>query len=76
MPQDHPVVEFSIDPILDETLDITEVDDHVAPIQPIGADLDLGDRVVAVRVRAQTVIVEQAVAVTEFDLLGNRVHSQ
>ena len=34
-----------------------------------GADLDLGDRVVAVRMLADAVVVEQPVAVAELDLL-------
>jgi hypothetical protein len=72
VPQDHPVVEFPIDPILDETLDVAEIDDHVAPIQRLRTDLDLGDRVVAVRVFAQTVVVEQAMAVTKFDLWAEK----
>ena len=76
VPQDHPVVEFTIHPFLDKTLDVAEIDDHVAPVQRLGADLDLGDRVVAMRVLAQAVVIEQTMAVTKFDLLGNRVHSQ
>ena len=40
----------------------------------IGAHLDLGHGVVAVRVLADAVVVEQPMAVTEVDALGDGIH--
>ena len=44
------------------------------PMPRAVSDLDLGDRVVPVRVLADAVVVEQPVAVTKGDLLGNGIH--
>ena len=41
-----------------------------------GAHFDLGDRVVAVRMLADAVVVEQAVAVAEVNSLGDRMHGR
>ena len=49
--------------------------DHVARVEAVGADLDLGQRVVPVRVLADAVVVEQPVAVAELDALGDEIHS-
>jgi hypothetical protein len=57
--QDHLVVELAIDPSLHDALDVAEVHDHVARIKSVGADFDLCDRVVPVRVLADTVVVEE-----------------
>jgi hypothetical protein len=75
VPEDHLVIEVPVDPPLDHALDVAEVDDHVAVVERIGADLDLRDRVVAVRMLADAVVVEQAVPVAEVDPLRDRVHT-
>ncbi len=41
----------------------------------IGPDVDLDDRVVAVRMLADAVVVEQPMAVAEVDALGDEIHS-
>ena len=74
MAQDHLVIELAIDPALHDALDVAEVDDHVARVELLGADLDLGHRVVPVRMLADAVVVEQPVPVAEVDALGDRVH--
>src|SRR5262245_41252909 len=60
VPEDHLVIELAVDPSLDDALDVAEVDDHVARVERVGANLDLGDGVVAVRMLADAVVVEQA----------------
>ena len=42
----------------------------------VGAHVDLDDGVVAVRVLADAVVVEQPVAVTEVDALGDEIHDR
>ena len=72
--QQHLVIELAIDPALDDALDVAEVADHVAAVERAGAHFDFGDRVVAVRMLADAVVVEQPMAVTEIDALGDRIH--
>ena len=72
--QDHLVIELAIDPALDDPLDVAEVADHVAVVERAGPHLDLRRRVVAVRVLADAVVVEQPMAVAEVDFLRDRVH--
>ena len=76
VPEHHLVIELAIDPALDDPLDVAEIADHVAVVEPIGADFDLGDGIVAVRMLADAVVVEQPMAVTEVDALGDRVHNR
>jgi hypothetical protein len=73
--QDHLVIELSIDPALHDPLDVAEVDHHVARIERIGANLDLGNGVVPVRMLADAVVVEQSMPVAEVDALGDGVHT-
>ena len=68
------MIELAIDPALHDALDVAEVGDHVAAVEPIGAHLDFGDGVVAVRMLADAVVVEQAMAVAELDALGDEIH--
>src|SRR3954471_24928784 len=70
-PKYHLVIDRLIDPALDDTLDVAEVADHVAIVECAGAHFDFRDRVVAVRVFADAVVVEQPMAVAELDLLGD-----
>ena len=74
LPQDHLVIELAIDPAFDDPLDVAEIHHHVAVVEAVGADVDLDRRVVAVRVLADAVVVEQPVAVAELDPLGDEVH--
>ena len=48
---------------------------HVAPVQAVGAYLDLCHGVVPVRVLADSVVIEKTMAVAEIDSLGDRVHT-
>ena len=73
MPQQHLVIELLVDPALDDALDVAEVADHVAVVERAGADLDLGGGIVPVRMLADAVVVQQPMAVAEFDALGNGV---
>ena len=74
VPQQHLVIELLVDPALDDALDVAEVADHVAVVERAGPDLDLGGRIVPVRMLADAVVVEQPMAVTELDSLGDGVH--
>src|SRR5215208_7478728 len=67
----HLVVNRLINPALDDALDVAEIADHVAIVERAGAHFDFRDRVVAVRVFADAVVVEQAMAVAELELLGD-----
>src|SRR5436190_2485705 len=69
--QDHLVIELAVDPAFHDPLDVAEVADHVARVEAARAHLDLGHRVVAVRMLADAVVVEEAVAVAELDALRN-----
>ena len=69
--QDHLVIDRLVDPALDDALDVAEVADHVAIVERSRPHFDLRDGVVAVRMLADAVVVEQAVTVAELDLLGN-----
>jgi hypothetical protein len=70
-PEDHLVVDLAIDPRLHDPVDIAEIADHVAAVEHVGPDLDFGHGVVPVRVLADSVVVEQAVAVAEVKALGH-----
>jgi hypothetical protein len=76
MPQDHLVIELAIDPFLDGALDVVEVDNHVARIERPGTHFYFGNRVVSVRMPADTLVIEQPMSVAKFDLFGDRVHSR
>ncbi len=69
------MIELPIHPPFDYSLDVAEIGHHVARIQRVGLYLDFGNGVVSVRMLAHTVVVEQPMAVTELNLLGDRVHS-
>jgi hypothetical protein len=71
VPQDHLVIELAIDPAFDEPLDVAEVRDHVPRVETVGTDLDLRQRIVTVRMLADAIVVEQAMAVTELDAFGD-----
>ena len=69
--EDHLVIDRLVDPALDDSLDVAEVAHHVARVEGAGAHLDFRNGVVAVRMLADAVVVEQAMAVAELDLLGH-----
>jgi hypothetical protein len=69
------VIELAIDPGLDDALDVVEVGDHIATVERVGANLDLCHGVVSVGMLADAVVIEETMAVTEVDALGDRVHS-
>ena len=71
MPQNHLVIQLAIDPAFHQPLDVGKVRHHVAAVELVGADVDLGDGIVSVRMLADAVVVEQPVAVTEVDALGD-----
>jgi hypothetical protein len=75
MPQQHLVIELFVDPSLHDTLDVAEVADHVAIVERARSNLNLGDGVMAVRMPANAVVVEQPMAVTEIDALGHGIHT-
>jgi hypothetical protein len=62
----------SIQPLT--TLDVAEVADHVAVVQRAGAHLDFRHGVVAVRMLADAVVIEQPVTVTKIDTFRDGVH--
>ena len=74
MPDQHTVIQFLVDPALHHVLDVAEVADHVAMVQRVGPDLDFRHCIVPVRMLADAVVVEQAVAVTEVNAFGDGIH--
>ena len=70
------MVQFPIDPRLDEPLDIGKINDHMPVIKRVGLDVDFHQGVVPVEMPAHAVIVEQAVAVTKIEALGDEVRHQ
>src|SRR5262245_57757173 len=71
VPENHLMIELAIDPALHDALDVGEIAHHVAVVERSAADLDLGDGIVPVRMLADAVVVEQPVAVAEFNAFGN-----
>jgi hypothetical protein len=65
------MIEMRVDPAFHNPLDVAEITHHVARVELRRPHLDLRDRIVAVRVFADTVVVEQPVAVTEIYLFGD-----
>jgi hypothetical protein len=74
LPEDHSVIQLTVDPAFHNPLDVAEVANHVASIEGIVPYLDFSHRVVSVRVLADAVIVQQSMAVAELDALGHGVH--
>ena len=70
------MIELPIDPAFDHPLDVAEIRHHVPRVEAVGTDLDLRQRIVAVRMLADAVVVEQAMAVTELDAFGDEIHSR
>ena len=68
--------QLAIDPALHRALDVREIGHHVAAVERLGLNLELDDRVMAVRMLADAVVVEQPMAVTEVQALGDRIHAQ
>ena len=68
--ENHLVIELAVDPPFDDPLDVGKIADHVAVVERAAADFDLRNGVMAVRVLADAVVVEQPVAVAELNFLG------
>jgi hypothetical protein len=75
MPQDHAVIELAIDPAFHRVFDVGEIGHHVAAVERVGLNLHLYDRIVAVRMFADAVVIEEPVTVTEIQAFGDRVHT-
>ena len=73
-PENHLVIELTVHPPFDDSLDVGEVAHHVSAIQRAAGDFNFGNRVVAVRVLTDAVVIEQAVAVAELDTLRDQIH--
>mgnify|MGYP003694255051 CR=1 FL=1 len=68
------MVELFVDPGLYDSLDVCEIAHHVATVERGRLNFNLGDCVVAVRMFADAFVVQQSMAVTEVDALGDRIH--
>lgn len=69
--ENHLVIQFAVDPSLHHPFDVGEIADHVATVERTRPDFNLRDGVVAVGVLADTVVLEEAMTVAEFDFLGD-----
>jgi hypothetical protein len=71
MAENHLVIELAVDPAFDDALDVAEIAHHVAVIERASANFDFRGGVVAVRVLADAVVIEQPMTVTEVDFFRN-----
>ncbi len=69
------MIQLAIDPAFHRALDVGEVGHHVAPVERFRLDFQFHHGVVPVRMLADAVVVEQPMAVTEIEALGDRVHN-
>ena len=68
------MIQLPVDPSFDDAFDVAEIDDHVAVVEIVGADVDFHHRVVTVRMLADAVVVEQPMAVAEINALRDEIH--
>ena len=69
------MIELAIDPAFDDALDVAEVGTPCCGCRGVSVRTSISaERVVAVRMLADAVVVEQAVAVAELDALGDEIH--
>ena len=71
--QEHLVIQFGIDPGLDHLVDIAEIHDHAPVVQVLADNLHFNPAVVTVEMTTLSLVVEQAMAVAEIDVLGDSV---
>ena len=71
--QEHLVIQFGIDPGLDHLVDVAEIHDHAPVVQMIADNFHFNSAVVAVEMTTLPLVVEQAMAVAEIDVLGDSV---
>lgn len=68
------MIELLVDPGLQASLDVAEVDHHAPFIERLRFERDQGPGIMAMQVPALAVIVEQPVPVAETDLLDDAEH--
>ena len=71
--QKHLVIQFGIDPGLDDLVDVAKIHHHAAVVEMPADNLHFNSAVVAVEIATFSLVVEQAVAVAEIDVLGDSV---
>ena len=71
--QEHLVIQFGIDPGLDHLIDIAKIHHHAPMVEMFADNLHFNSAVVAVEMATFPLIVEQAMAVAEIDVLGDSV---
>lgn len=71
--QEHLVVQFGIDPGLDDLVYVAEIDDHSPMVQMLADNLHFNSAVVAVEMTTFPLIIEQAMAVAEIDVFCDSV---
>ena len=71
--QEHLVIQLGIDPGLDHLVDVAEIHDHAPVVQMIADNFNFNFAVVAVEMTTLPLVVEQAMAVAEIDVLGDSV---
>ena len=74
--EDHPVIEFRIDPEAEGPLDVAEIDQHPPLVERFPLEHDHGFAVMAVEMPALSCVVEQSVPVAKIDLLRNSIHGE
>ena len=71
--QQHLVIQFGIDPGLDDLVDVAKIDDHAPMVEMLADNLYFNSAVVAVEMTTFPLIVEQAMAVAEIDVFSDSV---
>src|SRR2546428_4933797 len=71
--EDHLVIQLRVNPGLDSGLDLLKIDDHPARVESFTLQLYFYTPIVTVKILTLSLVVQQAVPVTEVDDLGDRV---
>lgn len=71
--QQHLVIQFGIDPGLDDLVDVAKIDHHAPMVEMLAGNLYFNSAVVAVEMPTFPLIVEQAMAVAEIDVFSDSV---
>ncbi len=74
--KNHPMIQIVFDPAANFLFNIGEVDEHASVIEFHPFQDKHGFPVVSMQVPTLAIIVQQTMTVTEFDFLGDAIHSR
>ncbi len=73
--EQHVMIEILVDPGVDYPLDLSEIDQHAATVECLTLERDHCPAVVAVKVAALAIVVQEPMPVTELDFTCDPEHS-